>query len=108
MCYFFFLFLIGVALLANAPERVPEKRKRGKEKEALVTESRHFPPVSSGSKPSSRAARQRVMAHREEQFAAHKVSVHACITTYSPPYVYISLNIYLCLVGENSLVIVQG
>uniref|UniRef100_H2UKB2 Endoplasmic reticulum transmembrane helix translocase n=1 Tax=Takifugu rubripes TaxID=31033 RepID=H2UKB2_TAKRU len=63
---------VGVALLANAPERVPEKRKRGKEKEALIAESRHFPPASTGSKPSSRAVRQRVMAQREEQFAAHK------------------------------------
>lgn len=90
----FFLFITGVALLANAPERVPEKRKRGKEKEALIAEYRHFPPASTSSKPSSRAARQRVMAQREEQFAAHKVSTHACMTTYSPPYVYISLNMY--------------
>lgn len=91
---FVFLFITGVALLANAPERVPEKRKRGKEKEPMITESRHFPPASTGGKPSSRAARQRVMAQREEQFAAHKVSINACMTTYSPPYVYISLNIY--------------
>lgn len=104
------MFLVGVALLANAPERIPEKKKRGREKEALLAESRHFPPASTGSKPSSRAARQRVMAQREEQFAAHKVSIHACMTTYSPPYVYISLNIYQCvLLGKKySLVIVLG
>lgn len=98
--FLFCFFLVGVALLANAPERVPEKRKRGKEKEALITESRHFPPATSGSKPSSRAARQRVMAHREEQFAAHKVSIRPCITTYSSPYAYFSKYIYV-LCGET-------
>ncbi|CAB1341455.1 unnamed protein product [Coregonus sp. 'balchen'] len=66
---------IGVALLANAPERMPERRKRGKEKEAPAADSRpSLPPVtSSGVKLTSRAARQRVMAQREEQLAAQKV-----------------------------------
>lgn len=63
---------IGVALLANAPERMPERKKRSKEKEASTSESRPLPPVSSGAKLSSRAARQRVMAQREEQLAAQK------------------------------------
>ncbi|XP_072225588.1 endoplasmic reticulum transmembrane helix translocase [Leuresthes tenuis] len=63
---------IGVALLANAPERMPEKKKRTREKEASTSESRPLPPVSSGAKLSSRAARQRVMAQREEQLAAQK------------------------------------
>ncbi|CAB1449709.1 unnamed protein product [Pleuronectes platessa] len=63
---------IGVALLANAPERMPEKKKRGREKEAPVVEPRPLPPVSSVGKLSSRAARQRVMAQREEQLAAQK------------------------------------
>nr|XP_046270662.1 manganese-transporting ATPase 13A1 isoform X1 [Scatophagus argus] len=63
---------IGVALLANAPERIPEKKKRGREKEAVSAESRPMPTVSSGGKLSSRAARQRVMAQREEQLAAQK------------------------------------
>lgn len=63
---------IGVALLANAPERLPEKKKRGREKEATTLESRPAPPVNSGAKLSSRAARQRVMAQREEQLAAQK------------------------------------
>ncbi|KAM9745406.1 endoplasmic reticulum transmembrane helix translocase [Menidia menidia] len=63
---------IGVALLANAPERMPEKRKRVREKEASTSESRPLPPVSSGAKLTSRAARQRVMAQREEQLAAQK------------------------------------
>ncbi|XP_046894875.1 manganese-transporting ATPase 13A1 [Hypomesus transpacificus] len=62
---------IGVALLANAPERMPERRKRGRDKEIAVPESR--PPVpNSGIKMTSRAARQRVMAQREEQLAAQK------------------------------------
>lgn len=92
--HLFVLFVIGVALLANAPERVPEKRKRGREKDSMMAESRHFPSASSSSKPSSRAARQRGMAQREEQFAAHKVSIIACITTYTPPYVYILIDVY--------------
>ena len=68
-------FSSGVALLANAPERMPEKKKRGREKEPSTAESRPLPPVSSGGKLSSRAARQRVMAQREEQLAAQKVCV---------------------------------
>ena len=87
-----FFCLSGVALLANAPERVPEKKKRGREKEAVIAESRHFPPASSSSKPSSRAPRQRVMAQREEQFAAHKVFVVACITSFIPLHNHIFQN----------------
>ncbi|KAM6913978.1 endoplasmic reticulum transmembrane helix translocase [Lycodopsis pacificus] len=63
---------IGVALLANAPERMPERKKRGREKEAPAAESRPLPPVGSGGKLSSRAARQRAMTQREEQLAAQK------------------------------------
>lgn len=92
--HLFFLFVIGVALLANAPERVPEKKKRGREKEAVIAESRHFPPASSTSKTSSRAARQRVMAQREEQFAAHKV----CQCLYY--YIYASTYKYLLIRGK--------
>uniref|UniRef100_A0A671T4F2 Endoplasmic reticulum transmembrane helix translocase n=1 Tax=Sinocyclocheilus anshuiensis TaxID=1608454 RepID=A0A671T4F2_9TELE len=62
---------IGVALLANAPEHMPEKKKRSKDKEYSSGEPR--PPVpSSGIKLSSRAARQRMIAQREEQLAAQK------------------------------------
>lgn len=67
---------IGVALLANAPERMPERKKRGKEKEAPAVEPRPLPPVSSGSKLSSRAARQRAMTQREEQLAAQKERIN--------------------------------
>uniref|UniRef100_A0A4W4GYC7 Endoplasmic reticulum transmembrane helix translocase n=1 Tax=Electrophorus electricus TaxID=8005 RepID=A0A4W4GYC7_ELEEL len=64
---------IGVALLANAPERMPEKKKRGRDKEPPTGDPRPLPPISSsGSKLSSRAARQRMMAQREEQLAAQK------------------------------------
>lgn len=62
---------IGVALLANAPERIPDKKKRVREN-APPAETRPQPPVSSGGKLSSRAARQRIMAQREEQLAAQK------------------------------------
>lgn len=64
-------------MLANAPERIPDKKKRGKEKEKETppAETRPVPPVSSGGKLSSRAARQRVMAQREEQLAAQKVYI---------------------------------
>ncbi|CAL8273676.1 unnamed protein product [Lota lota] len=65
---------IGVALLANAPERMPERKKRGREKEAAAAaaETRAMPPVPTSGKLSSRAARQRLMAQREEQLAAQK------------------------------------
>lgn len=62
---------IGVALLANAPERIPDKKKRVREN-ASPAETRPQPPISSGGKLSSRAARQRIMAQREEQLAAQK------------------------------------
>ncbi|XP_072299198.1 endoplasmic reticulum transmembrane helix translocase [Eucyclogobius newberryi] len=63
---------IGVALLANAPERIPDKKRRGREKDTPPPETRPAPTASSGAKLSSRAARQRVMAQREEQLAAQK------------------------------------
>ncbi|KAJ0047416.1 hypothetical protein NL108_002923, partial [Boleophthalmus pectinirostris] len=69
--YISVLFL-GVALLANAPERIPDKKRRGREKDTPLAEPRPAPPASSGGKLSSRAARQRIMAQREEQLAAQK------------------------------------
>ncbi|KPP72851.1 putative cation-transporting ATPase 13A1 [Scleropages formosus] len=64
---------VGVALLANAPERIPEKKKRGRDKESTAGDTRPFPPISaSGAKLSSRAAKQRIMAQREEQLAVQK------------------------------------
>uniref|UniRef100_A0A3P9JXX7 Endoplasmic reticulum transmembrane helix translocase n=1 Tax=Oryzias latipes TaxID=8090 RepID=A0A3P9JXX7_ORYLA len=67
---------IGVALLANAPERMPERKKQSRGKEVSTSESRSLPVVGSGTKPSSRAAKQRVMAHREEQLAAQKEKIN--------------------------------
>jgi len=80
--------LPGVALLANAPERMPERRKRGrekekeKEKEAAAVENRHLPPLPTSGKLSSRGARQRIMAQREEQIAAQKVSAQHDLVIY--------------------------
>lgn len=79
--------LTGVALLANAPERLPEKKKRGREKESITGDSRPMPPPSSsGGKVSSRGSRHRVMAQREEQLAAQKVcsiSVHVSVDEFA-------------------------
>ncbi|TRY56746.1 hypothetical protein DNTS_004718, partial [Danionella cerebrum] len=64
---------LGVALLANAPERLPEKKRKSKEKEFSSIEPKpSLPTPPAGVKLSSRAARQRVMAQREEQLAAQK------------------------------------
>lgn len=71
-----FSFFLGVALLANAPERIPEKKKRSREKDSSTVEFRPAPPVSTGGKLSSRTSRQRAMAHKEEQLAAPKVGPH--------------------------------
>nr|XP_055044134.1 endoplasmic reticulum transmembrane helix translocase-like isoform X4 [Misgurnus anguillicaudatus] len=62
---------IGVALLANAPERIPERKKRNKDKEISSVDPRP-PPVTSSGKLTSRGARQRIIAQREEQLAAQK------------------------------------
>ncbi|XP_073731916.1 endoplasmic reticulum transmembrane helix translocase-like isoform X2 [Misgurnus anguillicaudatus] len=62
---------IGVALLANAPERIPERKKRNKDEEISSVDPRP-PPVTSSGKLTSRGARQRIIAQREEQLAAQK------------------------------------
>ncbi|XP_075049909.1 endoplasmic reticulum transmembrane helix translocase [Mixophyes fleayi] len=60
---------VGVALLANAPERLPEKKRKPRES---AVDGKHPGPFSSNSiKPTSRAAKNRIMLQREEQ-AAHK------------------------------------
>ncbi|XP_028679762.2 manganese-transporting ATPase 13A1 [Erpetoichthys calabaricus] len=62
---------VGVALLANAPERIPERRK--KVREGLNDAKPSVLPGSSGNmKLSSRAARQRMMSLREEQLAMQR------------------------------------
>ncbi len=75
------LCLPGVALLANAPEHMPEKKRRSKDKEYSSGEPR-APVPSSGVKLGSRAARQRMMAQREEQLAAQKVNSSSLIVVY--------------------------
>ncbi|NXV20114.1 AT131 ATPase, partial [Cepphus grylle] len=62
---------VGVALLANAPERLPERRKRTRDGPG---DGRPAPPsVGSGAvKPTSRGAKHRVMSQREEQLAIQR------------------------------------
>uniref|UniRef100_A0A8C9MSL8 ATPase 13A1 n=1 Tax=Serinus canaria TaxID=9135 RepID=A0A8C9MSL8_SERCA len=59
---------VGVALLANAPERVPERKRRPRDS---VGDSRAGIPAGNV-KPSSRGAKQRLLAQREEQMAVHR------------------------------------
>ncbi|XP_060710941.1 manganese-transporting ATPase 13A1 [Hemiscyllium ocellatum] len=61
---------VGVALLANAPERIPDKRRRTKDG---INDGKSFTSnTSSNMKTTSRAARQRVMSQREEQLAVQR------------------------------------
>ncbi|KAG8129711.1 putative Cation-transporting ATPase protein [Naja naja] len=62
---------VGVALLANAPERIPERRKKPRDG---VADGR---PASSSlvggnMRPTSRAAKHRLMSLREEQLAVQR------------------------------------
>ncbi|XP_041091583.1 manganese-transporting ATPase 13A1 [Polyodon spathula] len=62
---------IGVALLANAPERIPERKRKSRETQNDTKPS--FPSLPSGNvKLSSRAAKQRTMSQREEQLAMQR------------------------------------
>ncbi|CAN0021138.1 unnamed protein product [Bubo scandiacus] len=62
---------VGVALLANAPERLPERKKRTRDGPGDGRPA--LPAVGSGSvKPTSRGAKHRVMSQREEQLAIQR------------------------------------
>ncbi|XP_058864005.1 endoplasmic reticulum transmembrane helix translocase isoform X2 [Acipenser ruthenus] len=62
---------IGVALLANAPERVPERKRKSRETQNDTKPS--LPSLPSGNvKLASRAAKQRAMSQREEQLAMQR------------------------------------
>ncbi|XP_039766410.1 endoplasmic reticulum transmembrane helix translocase isoform X2 [Ornithorhynchus anatinus] len=67
---------VGVALLANAPERMPERRRRGRENPSDGRPSPggggNITPSSGTVKPTSRAAKHRIMAQREEQMAVQR------------------------------------
>ncbi|XP_009076001.1 PREDICTED: manganese-transporting ATPase 13A1, partial [Acanthisitta chloris] len=59
---------VGVALLANAPERIPERKKRPKDGPGDGKTA-----VGVGNvKPTSRGAKHRVISQREEQLAIHR------------------------------------
>ncbi|MGH0126111.1 UNVERIFIED_CONTAM: hypothetical protein FKN15_037292 [Acipenser sinensis] len=61
----------GVALLANAPERVPERKRKSRETQNDTKPS--LPSLPSGNvKLTSRAAKQRAMSQREEQLAMQR------------------------------------
>ncbi|KAG8439289.1 hypothetical protein GDO86_005490 [Hymenochirus boettgeri] len=61
---------VGVALLANAPERLPEKKRKPRETNDARPPSHSF--NSNTIKPTSRAAKNRIMSQREEQQALHR------------------------------------
>ncbi|OCT90364.1 hypothetical protein XELAEV_18018975mg [Xenopus laevis] len=62
---------VGVALLANAPERLPEKKRKPREATSDGRPSGHS--FNSNSiKPTSRAAKNRIMSQREEQQALQR------------------------------------
>ncbi|XP_067829285.1 manganese-transporting ATPase 13A1 [Heptranchias perlo] len=61
---------VGVALLANAPERIPDKKRKVKD---MMNDGKSFASNSgSNMKLNSRAARHRVMSQREEQLALQR------------------------------------
>lgn len=61
---------VGVALLANTPERIPDKKKKTKE---AINDAKSVASNAGGNmKLSSRAARHRFMSQREEQLALHR------------------------------------
>uniref|UniRef100_A0A672UZF7 Endoplasmic reticulum transmembrane helix translocase n=1 Tax=Strigops habroptila TaxID=2489341 RepID=A0A672UZF7_STRHB len=63
---------VGVALLGNAPEKLPERRKRARDGPADGKAA--LPSMGSGMvKPTSRGAKHRVMSQREEQLAIQRV-----------------------------------
>ncbi|NXB27162.1 AT131 ATPase, partial [Rhagologus leucostigma] len=59
---------VGVALLANAPERIPERKRRPRDG---LGDGRAGIPAGNV-KPSSRGAKHRILAQREEQLAVHR------------------------------------
>ncbi|NXF39751.1 AT131 ATPase, partial [Nyctibius bracteatus] len=62
---------VGVALLANAPERLPERKRRARDGPGDGRPA--LPAVGSGAvKPTSRGAKHRVMSQREEQLAVQR------------------------------------
>lgn len=61
-----------MALLANAPERLPERKKRPRDGPSEFRPA--AAPLGSGTvKPTSRGAKHRVMSQREEQLAVQRV-----------------------------------
>ncbi|KAM6100936.1 endoplasmic reticulum transmembrane helix translocase-like [Pterocles gutturalis] len=62
---------VGVALLANAPEKLPERKKRPRDGPSDGRPA--LPTMGSGTvKPTSRGAKHRVMSQREEQLAVQR------------------------------------
>nr|XP_033771928.1 manganese-transporting ATPase 13A1 [Geotrypetes seraphini] len=66
---------VGVALLANAPERLPERKRKARE---VQNDGRAAGSTlgSSTVKPNSRAAKQRLMSQREEQLAVQRERIN--------------------------------
>ncbi|XP_039206296.1 manganese-transporting ATPase 13A1 isoform X4 [Crotalus tigris] len=63
---------VGVALLANAPERIPERRKKPRDGVADGRPATSSSLAGSNMRPTSRAAKHRLMSLREEQLAVQR------------------------------------
>ncbi|KAJ1172742.1 hypothetical protein NDU88_004584 [Pleurodeles waltl] len=66
---------VGVALLANAPERMPERKKKSQE---AINEGKACTSTCGNNvlKPTSRGAKHRIMSQREEQLAVQKERIN--------------------------------
>ncbi|XP_050187126.1 endoplasmic reticulum transmembrane helix translocase-like, partial [Myiozetetes cayanensis] len=62
---------VGVALLANAPERIPERKKRPRDGPGDSGRAGN-PGIPGNVKPTSRGAKHRILSHREEHLAIQR------------------------------------
>ncbi|KAG7259629.1 hypothetical protein CRUP_036753 [Coryphaenoides rupestris] len=91
-----------------------DRRKRGREKEAAAAaaENRHLPPLPTSGKLSSRGARQRLMAQREEQIAAQKERISQVLRELEEDQIQVMFKILalnaLVLAYSQSVLYLEG